>query len=676
MTIKTKIMLITVFGLALSTIVGTTWSFFSSKKVMIDKSYASITSARDSKSAQISKFFQERISDVNVISRSQDVKKLLYDLNNLCEELKVDHLKAFPVNHPLIKKMTEPHEDFFQTYIKEYGYHDLLLIDSKDAQVVYSVVKKSDYGANLDTGPLKKSGLGEVYRKVKKFKRTVLVDMRPYPPSAGPYSNAMFLGSPIIVNGKIDGILVLQIRASNIKKVMDFRIGYGTTQETYLVGQNKLLRSDSYIKPKTHSLNISFKNQTKIDTEATRDALSGKTDTKIVIDYNGNSVLSAYAPLKIGQDLNWAIISEIDEAEVLRESIELKNKMIITSILLLIIIVLFLYFTIQTILITPLEKFQKGLLLFFKYLNKKSDNIEPIESNASNNSDEIEEMIKIVNENISTAKVILDEEKEMMLLKDRLNENLDKKVNEQIEKNKQQEEYIGVQSRLAQMGEMISMIAHQWRQPLAAISSTTIDLKIRLDLNTKDVQAEQNKYLAEGLNDINTFVQNLTTTIDDFRNFYKQDKKSVTIKLEEIVLKSLKIINTSLANDNIKIKEEYNSKQEIELYDNEIMQVILNILKNAQDNFKDKDIKNQYIKITIENRTITICDNGGGIPKAIINKIFDPYFSTKNEMNGTGLGLYMSKTIIEEHHNGKLSVKNIDDGVCFMIDFGKISENI
>ena len=110
------------------------------------------------------------------------------------------------------------------------------------------------------------------------------------------------------------------------------------------------------------------------------------------------------------------------------------------------------------------------------------------------------------------------------------------------------------------------------------------------------------------------------------------------------------------------------------IYSNEIMQVILNILKNSQDNFKEQATKDPKITITCEcplsdTYFLKIFDNGGGIPEDIINKIFDPYFSTKSEKNGTGLGLYMSKTIIEEHHDGKLSVENTDDGVCFIIEF-------
>jgi len=104
-----------------------------------------------------------------------------------------------------------------------------------------------------------------------------------------------------------------------------------------------------------------------------------------------------------------------------------------------------------------------------------------------------------------------------------------------------------------------------------------------------------------------------------------------------------------------------------------LIQVILNILQNAQDNFKNKNIVNPFIKITTKNRTISICDNGGGITEDILEKIFDSYFSTKDEHNATGLGLYMSKTIVEEHHNGSLSVKNTNDGVCFTVELGNIT---
>lgn len=249
---------------------------------------------------------------------------------------------------------------------------------------------------------------------------------------------------------------------------------------------------------------------------------------------------------------------------------------------------------------------------------------------------------------------------------------LEKKLNEELEENHKKDNLMFEQTRLAKMGEMISMIAHQWRQPLGAISSNVIDLKMQSEFNFSNIKTEAEfkayqKYTNHGLDEINNLVQTLTQTIDDFRNFNKPDKKSKLITLEEVFKKALSIIKTSLIIDNIKIQYDSNCVQKKEIYDSEFMQVILNIIKNSQDNFIEKDTENPSIKINISDNSISICDNGGGIPENLMDKIFDPYFSTKDEKNGTGLGLYMCKKIIEDHHSGNLKVENIDDGVCFLI---------
>ncbi len=233
------------------------------------------------------------------------------------------------------------------------------------------------------------------------------------------------------------------------------------------------------------------------------------------------------------------------------------------------------------------------------------------------------------------------------------------------------------QSKLAQMGEMISMIAHQWRQPLGAIAATSINMKTKIMLQTYNLSKEEeaikcNYYFNEKLSDIESYVQLLTNTIDDFRDFYKPNKESVKTLIHAPLYKALKIIQSSLKNKNIEISKRFESKAMIALFESEIMQVILNILQNAQDNFQEKEIKNPIILINTydceDKVVLEICDNGGGIRDEIISKIFDPYFSTKHEKNGTGLGLYMSKTIIDEHHAGKLNVSNIASGACFKIE--------
>jgi PAS domain S-box-containing protein len=235
-----------------------------------------------------------------------------------------------------------------------------------------------------------------------------------------------------------------------------------------------------------------------------------------------------------------------------------------------------------------------------------------------------------------------------------------------ISQIKEKDKQLITQSRLAQMGEMISMIAHQWRQPLTAISATSNNLTLKLMMNDVD-----NKEFEKEIGLISDYAQHLSKTIDDFRGFFKENKEKETTTLDNLVNSTLDIVKISLENKNINIKTDLNSTIELKTYPNEVKQVILNLIKNAQDALLDNKIENPIIIIKTRyknnNHIITIKDNGGGIPSNIIDKIFEPYFSTKKEKDGTGLGLYMSKTIIEEHCSGDLSVSNDEDGAVFTI---------
>jgi signal transduction histidine kinase len=242
------------------------------------------------------------------------------------------------------------------------------------------------------------------------------------------------------------------------------------------------------------------------------------------------------------------------------------------------------------------------------------------------------------------------------------NKRLRRTVKNEVEKNRQKDQQLLQQSRLAQMGEMISMIAHQWRQPLAAISSSsaTIKLKAMLGKLDKDSAIELSTNIA-------TYSQHLSVTIDDFRDFFKSNKEKRDTTYGELVENVLGIIGSSIQNKNITLKKDLKSEVVFNTYKNELKQVVLNLIKNAEDILLEKNIKDPEIVIRTYENTLTVSDNGGGIPEDIIDKIFDPYFSTKLEKNGTGLGLYMSKTIIHEHCGGELSVQNSDEGAVFTI---------
>jgi len=257
-----------------------------------------------------------------------------------------------------------------------------------------------------------------------------------------------------------------------------------------------------------------------------------------------------------------------------------------------------------------------------------------------------------------------------------LSTTLEEKVNKAVFENKQKEKLLQEHSRLVQMGEMLSMIAHQWRQPLGAIGSAIIGMKLQLISKKVDFtnKIDREKYITSAnrkYDTISEYVQFLSTTIDDFRNFFKQDKEKEFIDLSAQIKKALHILDYSLKKHEIKIVTNFEVDEKLFLYKNELIQVVLNILKNSEDNFLEKNISDPLISIeTIKdshNYIISIKDNGGGIPESILCEIFNPYFSTKSEKNGTGLGLYMSKIMIEEHNNGRLTAENTDNGICFKI---------
>ncbi|WP_060826187.1 sensor histidine kinase [Sulfurospirillum cavolei] len=257
-----------------------------------------------------------------------------------------------------------------------------------------------------------------------------------------------------------------------------------------------------------------------------------------------------------------------------------------------------------------------------------------------------------------------------------INQNLERRIEEEVAKNREKDKHILQQSRLAQMGEMISMIAHQWRQPLGSISAVAASIRLkvslnRLDTSSEEAQEQSKAFLLDSMGKIESYVQFLTHTIDDFRNFFKPDKQKERVSLAQLVNRTLDIIGKALEINTIAIKVDVQSTREILTYASEVTQVILNVLKNAEDVIKERHIKYPHIFIHIEEQeewhVLSIEDNAGGIPPHILPYIFEPYFSTKSEKNGSGLGLYMSKTIIEEHCGGMIYAENTPIGARFII---------
>ena len=232
--------------------------------------------------------------------------------------------------------------------------------------------------------------------------------------------------------------------------------------------------------------------------------------------------------------------------------------------------------------------------------------------------------------------------------------------------NQRKEEIMLTQSRNAAMGEMISLIAHQWRQPISVIAMWANNMMADIDMD----EIEENDFRKYATNII-TQTQHLSQTIDDFRNFFRPDKNKEKVLIKDVMEECLGVVGKSLENNNIKIKKDYQNNKIINIYSRELMQVYINIIKNAKEALLEHNVENGKISIDIyedENNVITtIEDNALGIKPDVITKIFNPYFTTKGVKSGTGLGLYMSKMIVEKHLYGTISVQNVKDGVCFTI---------
>ncbi|NWF66879.1 MAG: PAS domain S-box protein, partial [Campylobacterales bacterium] len=251
-----------------------------------------------------------------------------------------------------------------------------------------------------------------------------------------------------------------------------------------------------------------------------------------------------------------------------------------------------------------------------------------------------------------------------------LNKKLEKKINEEVKKNREKDEMMFKQARYAQMGEMISMIAHQWRQPLNAISSAAINSKFQLELGMYD-----KNLLIESSEFIEFQCQKMSETINDFMNFFKLSKEKEIFKIDDVVKNIINIAGAQLKNRSISFITEGDMNIEISAYKNELEHILLNLINNSKDAFDDIDIDEKIVKLSVyehkEFIEISVADNAGGIKEDIIDRIFDPYFTTKEQGKGTGIGLYMTKNMIERNFKGTITATNIENGALFTIKFNK-----
>lgn len=249
----------------------------------------------------------------------------------------------------------------------------------------------------------------------------------------------------------------------------------------------------------------------------------------------------------------------------------------------------------------------------------------------------------------------------------KLNATLEQRVEEEVEKNRQNQKVLFWQSRMASLGQMLANIAHQWRQPLTELSLTLFNMKKSLNENNVE---KINLYY----NDSKSVIKNMSETIDDFTNFFNPNKPKEKFLLKDSIDESLQIIKKTIQKENVSIRTVFNDYSVLGV-SNELSQVIINLIKNSIDAFNKNELSSRLIIIKIDKTVISekdfavlsITDNAGGIEEEVAQNVFDPYFTTKHSSMGTGLGLFMSKMIIEQSLNGTMQLNRLKDGICFNI---------
>jgi len=320
------------------------------KSQLIKDQFKKLEAVQSIKYNQLKTFVQNLKEEINLVAKLKITKDSFKSLIEYHNKLNVDPNLSFPINHSEYKSLWDNINDDMSKIYHDFGYYDIFLICAKHGHVMYTATKEKDLGTNLNTGIYKDSGLAKLWKKVVELKTVQAVDFEPYAPSNNKPSS--FMGAPVYDNnGNLLGVYAIQISLKKINQIMQERTGLGKTGETYIVGTDKRMRSDSFLDPKNHSVEASFSGTIEkngVNTDAVRRAMNGENGTDIIIDYNGNRVLSVFSSLDLDY-FKWIIIAEINEQEVLAPVNKLFKTLFLIAFIIAIIISVVAFFLSKSI---------------------------------------------------------------------------------------------------------------------------------------------------------------------------------------------------------------------------------------------------------------------------------------------------------------------------------------
>ena len=340
MTIKKQLVIaLLAVGVIPFAIMGIT-SYVKASGALNQQAHEKLEMARDLKKAQLENYVQFIDGAIGMLGQSADVNSMFDELVHLHHEHNVGANEPFHITQePDVQAVYHKYDAYFKQFLDKYGLYDLYIICKPHGHVMYSVAGGSDLGENLKVGNLRDSGLAQAHKEVVSKQHTVFVDMRSY--AATNDKPAMFMGTPISDHeGNMKGVVVVRMSEKSIDAIMQNRTGLGETGETYLVGADKLMRSDSVLDPTKHSIEASFKNPSagSVNTEAVNGALAGKTDTAMIEGYNGEEMLASYTQIDFF-GVKWALVAEMDEHEIFAAVDSLRNNAIVMGLVFLAIII-------------------------------------------------------------------------------------------------------------------------------------------------------------------------------------------------------------------------------------------------------------------------------------------------------------------------------------------------
>jgi signal transduction histidine kinase/CheY-like chemotaxis protein len=591
------------------------------KAELKDQAFRQLESVRDIKKNELQRFFDEKVSQLDVLVHDPFVLAAIKDLSAASGAgvLTGDGNTGFAAPEAY-REAHGRYAGFFNHYAVSFGYDELFLMDPEHGYTFFTVKKGSDFG--MRTGEID-SGLRDAWLSAARDGRIAVSETRPYPPAGN--APAQFVAAPVMDNGRIIGVAAVQISFDSIDLIMRDRSGMGQTGETYLVGPDFKMRSDSFLDPDGHCVAASFKGtvpKNGVSTAASRKALAGVTAAEIVTDYRGKVVLSCYAPVRL-HGLQWAILAEIDEQEIdARIAGQLNRKIVIiivSSLLLVLVAAFFISFIIS-----------RGIGTIVEELGTLLDSILKGRLDARGD----------------TAKVGIDFQGVVV----RTNQLIDAFVAE-LEEVKKLEGAVQHKQKIASLGTLAGGIAHDFNNILNYMLAYA---------EIVESQVERGSFAYDNIQEIIRAIERAGSLVSQILIFSSRVQPVARPMLMALIVKeAVRLLQATLP-ENIQVEKRITSENLFVMTDpTHAHQVIVNLCTNAIYAMQDHGgrLTVSFDRTMLENANsldlpagaycrLTVADTGCGMTEEVKKRIYEPFFTTKPVGQGSGMGLAVVHGII------------------------------